>query len=366
MVNLRMQYRKNYDEKKIANTIYAREMKAHRARIRQQRRVERRKRRKKEKKRAMEEALAGYVNKLELEYCSILANKELVFQMLSDIEDITAERESDCVAYIYKSSYDTFTNKIERLNKQLSKPIVLEGEVLPNCFSPEDIRTILNMCKQFLEDEKELRKTAKFGRFRGPEGCDLYRNTVSRHFETTMRNAINSGNDRLVKDLINCITKNGATNPDNEFDIFDMNVQNFINFTRMYKMYMKHSTRKKKSKKVYVDPEIKAREAAEKARVRRKERRNRKLRAKGIVPPVDETGSIGRQKRLLRRMEQKLLLEKPVTVEVKSTNVYIESEDEEDWGDHEDTTKEFDTSNSTPLWVNPNNFEGEEEYDAGF
>ena len=353
MVNLRMQHRKNYDEKKIANTIYAREMKAHRARIRKQRRVERRKRRKKEKKRVIEEALSGYVKQLELEYCSTVESKELAFKLLSDVEDITAERESECVAHIYKSSYDTFTNKIERLNKQLQKPIVLEGEILPNCFSPGDIRTILNMCKQFLEDEKELRKTARFGKFRGPEGCDLHRNTVSRHFETTVRNAINIGNDNLVKDLLDCIERTNATNPDNEFDIFDMNVRDFIYFTDMYKRRI----RKRKKKKVYIDPEIKAREAAERERVRRKERRDRKLRAKGIVPPVEETGSVGRQKRLLRRMEQKQILEKPV----KPTQVYIESEDEEDWGEYD--VEEFD---DIAIPQNPNNFEGVEEYDAGF
>jgi hypothetical protein len=338
MVNLRMQYRKNYDEKKIANTIYAREMKVNKEKVMKRRREQKRKERKKQKELETHRLLADYINQKELEYCSSPEAKEMAMRMINDVSIITREREIKCIASIYTSTYDTVENKMNRLNKKLSTEISLNTQ--PDDISRSDTRIILNVCKQFLEEEKELRETVKFGKFNGPQGCDLHRNTVSEVFVYHITKAVEAENDSMVSLLTSNLEQYHVVNPDGEFDIFDLDLKWFIEFTRHFKYVLKSSRRRRKPYKQIPKP---------------------------IEEKVDRTEE--RAKRLLRRVEKKQLLDTPSLAPIVEPEIimegglpYVESDDEDEWGYYEDPNKEFDTSECKPIWTN----EGEEEFDAGF
>ena len=70
MVNTRKKIRKNYDEKRMHNTIYAREMQMNKERIRKRRQAKKRRERKKRKALETQRLLKDYINQKELEYCS--------------------------------------------------------------------------------------------------------------------------------------------------------------------------------------------------------------------------------------------------------------------------------------------------------
>ena len=215
-----------------------------------------------------------------------------------------------------------------------------------------------------------MSETCSFGKFRGPQSCDQHRNIVSMHFENTMRAAIESGNDYRVKRLLDIIERYNATNAVSEFDVFNMEADTFSKFAESYKYLLKsHAFKGKKrlQRKKELERESKEEQRkidAQKRREKRvKDRRNKKLLEKGILPPVESTGdvSVDRQNRINRRQEQKLLLEKPVVQEKKvavqwKTDIgYISSDtDDEEWGTYKEKVNEFSDCDS------------EEEFDAGF
>ena len=357
MVLLRTQERKNYDVNKISNTILAREMKEKKKRYRERRKKERRRKAKKRKQlKQHERHFKKYINK----FMKNPDNIDGVFLKLKEIEDIVVRREQNTQHSMYKSRYDTFENKLKRLNKELDKKIHLNEEISPSDYSPVDIVRIIKWCKQFSDNEKYLSENCSFGRFRGPQSCDQHRNIVSMHFENTMRAAIESGNDHRVKRLLDIIERYNATNEVSEFDVFNMEADTFSKFAESYKRLLQ---RKKKRKRVCldIDPESIEEQRKKDREKRVKERRNKKLLEKGILPPVESTGdvSVDRQNRINRRYEQKLLLEQPVVQEKKmDTPVdvcagYISSDtDDEEWGVYKEKINEISDS--------------EEEYDAGF
>ena len=85
MVKLRQQIRKNYDEKRMHNTIYAREMQMNKERIRKQRQAKERRERKKRKAEEEERALAVYRDQQELQYYSSPEAKAEAMQFLNDV-----------------------------------------------------------------------------------------------------------------------------------------------------------------------------------------------------------------------------------------------------------------------------------------
>ena len=173
MVKLRQQIRKNYDEKRMHNTIYAREMQMNKERIRKQRQAKERRERKKRKAEEEARRKEEEKEKEELKYCSSPEGKEKAMQLLNEVDILTKERESDCLP-MYKNTYDTFGNRLNRLNEKLSNPISLDTS--PDDIPPSDIRVITNTCKQLIVEEKQLRETVRFGpKFNGPQGCDLHR-----------------------------------------------------------------------------------------------------------------------------------------------------------------------------------------------
>lgn len=359
MVLLRTQERKNYDINKISNTILAREMKEKKKRSRERRRKERRR---KAKKRRQLKHHERYVRKNIKKFMRNPDNIDGVFLKLKDIEDIVVRREQNTQHSMYKSRYDTFENKLKRLNKELDKKIHLNEEISPSDYSPVDIIRIIKWCKQFSDNEKYLSENCSFGRFRGPQSCDQHRNIVSMHFENTMRAAIESGNDHRVKRLLDIIERYNAINTVGEFDVFDMEANTFSKFAESYKRLLQ-SKKKRKRARLDVDPESREEQRKIDREKRVRERRNKKLLEKGVVPPVESTGDVrlDRQNRINRRHEQKLLLEQPVVQELEvDINVpvdvcagYISSDtDEEEWGVYKEKTNEFSDS--------------EEEYDAGF
>ena len=368
MVLLRTQERKNYDIKKISNTIFAREMKEKKRRSRERRKQERRRKaRERRHLKQHERHFKKYLRK----FFRNPDNIDGVFLKLKDIEDIVIRREENTQHSMYKSRYDTFENKLKRLNNELDKKIHLNEEISPSDYSPADIVRIIKWCKQFSDNEKYLSETCSFGRFRGPQSCDQHRNIVSMHFENTMRAAIESGNDYRVKRLLDIIERYNATNADSEFDLFNMEADTFSKFAESYKYLLKsHSFKGKRRLQWKKDLERESKEEqrkidAQKRREKRvKDRRNKKLLEKGILPPVESTGdvSVDRQNRINRRQEQKLLLEtgpvvqeKKVAVQWKMDIGYISSDtDDEEWGEYQEKTNEFSDCDS------------QEEFDAGF
>ena len=196
MVLLRTQERKNYDINKISNTIFAREMKEKKRRSRERRRQERRRKARERKQVKQHEK---YVRKNMKKFLRNPDNIDGVFLKLKQIEDIVIKREENTQHSMYNSRYDTFENKLKRLNKELDKKINLNEEISPSDYSPVDILRIVKWCKQFSDNEKYLGENCSFGRFRGPQSCDQHRNIVSMHFENTMRRSVESGNDNRVK-----------------------------------------------------------------------------------------------------------------------------------------------------------------------
>ena len=372
MVLLRTQERKNYDIKKISNTIFAREMKEKKRRSRERKKQERRRKaRERRHLKQHERHFKKYLRK----FFRNPDNIDGVFLKLKDIEDIVIRREENTQHSMYKSRYDTFENKLKRLNKELDKKIHLNEEISPSDYSPADIVRIIKWCKQFSDNEKYLSEICSFGRFRGPQSCDQHRNIVSMHFENTMRAAIESGNDYRVKRLLDIIERYNATNAVSEFDLFNMEADTFSKFAESYKYLLKsHAFKSKKKRdrerlqwKKDIDIESKEEQRkidAQKRREKRvKERRNKKLLEKGILPPVESTGdvSVDRQNRINRRQEQKLLLEQPVVqekevaVQWKTDIGYISSDtDDDEWGTYKEKVNEFSDCDS------------EEEFDAGF
>ena len=359
MVLLRTQERKNYDVNKISNTILAREMKEKKKRSRE-RRIKERRRKTRERKQLKQHE--RYVRKNIKKFLRNPDNIDGVFLKLKEIEDIVVRREQNTQHSMYKSRYDTFENKLKRLNKELVKKIHLNEEISPSDYSPVDIVRIIKWCKQFSDNEKYLSENCSFGRFRGPQSCDQHRNIVSMHFENTMRAAIESGNDHRVKRLLDIIERYNATNEVSEFDVFNMEADTFSKFAESYKRLLQ-SKKKRKRVRLDIDPESREEQRKMDREKRVKERRNKKLLEKGVVPPVESTGDVrlDRQNRINRRYEQKLLLEQPVVQEKEvDINVpvdvcagYISSDtDQEEWGVYNEKTNEFSDS--------------EEEYDAGF
>ena len=159
MVLLRTQERKNYDINKISNTILAREMKEKKKRSRERRRKERRR---KAKKRRQLKHHERYVRKNIKKFMRNPDNIDGVFLKLKDIEDIVVRREQNTQHSMYKSRYDTFENKLKRLNKELDKKIHLNEEISPSDYSPVDIIRIIKWCKQFSDNEKYLSENCSF------------------------------------------------------------------------------------------------------------------------------------------------------------------------------------------------------------
>ena len=368
MVLLRTQERKNYDINKISNTILAREMKEKKRRSRERRKQERRRKARERKQVKQHEK---YVRKNMKKFLRNPDNIDGVFLKLKQIEDIVIKREENTQHSMYNSRYDTFENKLKRLNKELDKKINLNEEISPSDYSPVDIIRIIKWCKQFSDNEKYLGENCSFGRFRGPQSCDQHRNIVSMHFENTMRAAIESGNDYRVKRLLDIIERYNAINTVSEFDVFNMEADTFSKFADSYKYLLKsHAFKRNKERlqwKKDLDREYEEEQRkidTQKRREKRvKERRNKKLLEKGVLPPVESTGDVrlDRQNRINRRYEQKLLLEQPVVQEpevdipvpVDVCAGYISSDtDEEEWGVYNEKTNEVSDS--------------EEEYDAGF
>jgi len=360
MVLLRTQERKNYDINKISNTILAREMKEKKRRSRERRKQERR-RKAKERKQVKQHEM--YVRKNMKKFLRNPDNIDGVFLKLKQIEDIVIKREENTQHSMYNSRYDTFENKLKRLNKELDKKINLNEEISPSDYSPVDILRIVKWCKQFSDNEKYLGENCSFGRFRGPQSCDQHRNIVSMHFENTMRAAIESGNDHRVKRLLDIVERYNAINTVGEFDVFDMEADTFSKFAESYKRLLKSKNKRNKERlqwKKDIDRESREEQRKNDREKRVKERRNKKLLEKGVVPPVESTGDVrlDRQNRINRRYQQKLLLEPVVQEPEVDTPVdvcagYISSDtDEEEWGVYNEKTNEVSDS--------------EEEYDAGF
>jgi len=363
MVLLRTQERKNYDVNKISNTILAREMKEKKKRSRERKKQERR--RKARERRELKQH-DRYVKKQIRKFMSNPDNIDGVFLKLKDIEDIVVRREQNTRHSMYNSRYDTFENKLKRLNEELYRKIHLNEEISPADYSPADIICILKWCKQFSENEKYLSENCSFGKFNGPQSCDQHRNIVSMHFENTMRKSIESGNDYRVKRLLDIIERYNATNAVSEFDVFNMEADTFSKFAESYKYLLKshafkgkrRSQWKKDLDREYAEEQRKI-DAQKRKEKRVKDRRNKKLLEKGILPPVESTGdvSVDRQNRINRRQEQKLLLETgpkiavPVPVDVCAGYISSDTDDEE-WGVYQEKTNEFSDC--------------EEEFDAGF
>lgn len=354
MVLLRTQERKNYDINKISNTILAREMKEKKRRSRERRKQERRRKARERKQVKQHEK---YVRKNMKKFLRNPDNIDGVFLKLKQIEDIVIKREENTQHSMYNSRYDTFENKLKRLNKELDKKINLNEDISPSDYSPVDIVRIIKWCKQFSDNEKYLGENCSFGRFRGPQSCDQHRNIVSMHFENTMRRSVENGNDNRVKRLLDIVERYNAINTVGEFDVFDMEADTFSKFADSYKYLLKsHAFKSKRRLQCKQDTDRESREEQRKNDREKlvKERRNKKLLEKGVVPPVESTGDVrlDRQNRINRRYQQKLLLE-PVVQEPEVDTGYISSDiDEEEWGVYNEKTNEFSDS--------------EEEYDAGF
>lgn len=365
MVLLRKQERKNYDIDKMSKTIFAREMEANKERLRERKKKERK--RKAKKRRKEKKFQKQYLKKIN-KFLSNPDNVDGVFLKLQEIEEIVGKREANAKSSMYNSTFDTFENKLERLNKQLTKKINLNEEISPSDFPPQDVLCILQWCTQFSKNEKYLSENCSFGKFHGPQSCDQHRNIVGMHFENTMRSAIEANDDNRVKRLQDIIIRYNAINSDGEFDVFQLEADKFSMFADSYKRFLKSKRKRAKRKKRFNSERSKS-ERREAKRIEREkrvlERRNKKLLAKGVVPPVQSTGdiSIDRQNRINRRYEQRILLETgpvvepqanvPVSMDVCAGYVSSDTDDEE-WGTYKEKVNEFSDCDS------------EEEFDAGF
>lgn len=357
MVLLRTQERKNYDVDRMSKTIFAREMEASKKRSMVRKKKERRR---KAKERRKSKKYQKYCLKTLNEFLNNPDNIDGVFLKLKQIEETVVKRESNVKASLYNSVFDTFENKLKRLNNELNKKINLNEDISPSEFSPEDILCIVKWCKQFSDNEKYLSVNSTFGRFNGPQSCDQHRNIVSMHFENTMHRAVECQNDFRVNRLLDIIDRYNATNAKGEFDIFDMEANTFTRFTESYKRVLKsHIFKGKKRVQPRKEQKHEQRKIDREKRVR--DRRNKKLLEKGVVPPVDSTGniSVDRQNRMNRRYQQKLLLDQPPNVITEINDVvefndnmgYISSDtDDEEWGVYNNTRIRGD----------------DEEFDAGF